>query len=174
MKTRREPEKPDGSSEEAVEAIAGIEGNGRKEDSTRPCREYTCSICYSQPEGPVLTPCGHLFCWGCIYIWSQSTGGCKFCPTCRCRMGIEEVISVLAVDSKKESRGLPPRPANNRKLVKVITPGIKINGTRFGGCFLQEEETNVFSYRTAIGLFTLMCILISVTLKSYLFESDST
>lgn len=85
-------------------------------------------------------------------------------------MEIEEVISVLAVDSKKESRGLPPRPTNNRKLVRVITPGIKVNGTRFGSCLLQEEEANVFSYRTAIGLFTLMCLLISITLKSYGFE----
>ncbi|ADM12601.2 RING-finger-containing E3 ubiquitin ligase [Encephalitozoon intestinalis ATCC 50506] len=144
-----------------------IEDNCREKERRRVGREYACNICYSRPEGPVLTPCGHLFCWGCLYIWSQSIRGCKFCPSCRSRMGIEEVISVLAVDSKKESRGPPPRPANNRKLVKVITPGVKINGTRFGNCLLQEEETNVFSYRTAIGLFTLMCLLISITLRSY-------
>ncbi|KAG5859018.1 C3HC4 type zinc finger protein [Encephalitozoon hellem] len=171
MKTKKKTAEPGEWSKEAAESKTCIEDANEKKESSHPSGDYTCSICYSRPEGPVITPCGHLFCWGCLYAWSQSTGGCKFCPTCRSRMEIEEVISVLAVDSKKESRGLPPRPANNRKLVKVITPGIKVNGTRFGNCLLQEEEANVFSYRTAIGLFTLMCLLISITLRSYSFEA---
>lgn len=174
MKSRRRPAVSGGwthrtSSSEAEVEAPSVEQQGEKDGHGS--EKYMCSICYLSPEGPVVTPCGHLFCWGCIYVWSQSTGGCRFCPTCRTRMGIEEVISVLAVDSKREGRGLPPRPANSRKSVKVIMPGIKINGTRFGNCFLQQKEADVFSYRTAIGLFSFMCIIIALTLKSYLFES---
>lgn len=86
-------------------------------------------------------------------------------------MGIGDVISVLAVDSRRENRRFPPRPTNNRRSVKVVGPGIRINGTRFGSYFLQSDEAEVFSYRTAIGLFTFVCIIVAITLKSYLFGS---
>lgn len=132
-------------------------------------REYMCNICYLSPEEPVVTQCGHLFCWGCIYTWLQSTRGCRFCPTCRARMGIDDVIPVLAADSRKENTACPPRPSGNRKPVKVILSGMKVNGTRFGNCVLQEDEIDVFSCRTALGLFAFVCIVVAVTLKSYFF-----
>jgi len=31
---------------------------------------YECNICLETATEPVITPCGHLFCWPCIYsVW---------------------------------------------------------------------------------------------------------
>lgn len=133
-------------------------------------REYMCSICYRAPEDPVRTHCGHLFCWTCIYTWSQLVGGCKFCPTCRSGMEIDEVMSILAINPKEKTTVRPPRPPNTKKPVKIIMPGMKINGTRFGNLFLQEDEVDMFSYRTALGLFVFVCMLFLVILRSHFFE----
>lgn len=153
-----------GSEQEDEGLHAGETSAGQKDCSSK---EYMCNICYLPPKDPVLTHCGHLFCWRCIYIWSQSIGGCKFCPTCRSRMSIDEVISVLAAESEKEDAKCPPRPANHRKAVKVVVPGMKVNGTRFGSCLLQKDEIDVFSYRTALGLFAFISLIVAMTLKSY-------
>ncbi|KAH9410639.1 hypothetical protein HK407_12g17700 [Ordospora pajunii] len=131
--------------------------------------QYACSICYLSPEDPVVTFCGHLYCWGCIYAWSQSVGGCRLCPVCRSKMSIEEVIPVLSVSSKRRCGRIPPKPVNGRRLTKVIVPGWKANDRRFvGSIVLQEYNPEVLSYRTVMGTFVFVCIFVAITLKSYL------
>lgn len=39
------------------------EDNEEKEEAG----EFECNICFDQPSQPVVTSCGHLYCWGCIY-----------------------------------------------------------------------------------------------------------
>ena len=33
--------------------------------------EFECNICFDSPNQPVVTPCGHLYCWPCIYRVSR-------------------------------------------------------------------------------------------------------
>ncbi|MCO5575334.1 hypothetical protein L7F22_029134 [Adiantum nelumboides] len=45
---------------------------------------FTCSICLRAPSNPVVTCCGHLFCWPCIYRWLSSTPiHSSTCPACK-------------------------------------------------------------------------------------------
>ena len=30
---------------------------------------FLCNICLEQDNDPVVTLCGHLFCWPCIFQW---------------------------------------------------------------------------------------------------------
>jgi E3 ubiquitin-protein ligase RNF5 len=32
---------------------------------------FECNICYELAQSPVVTPCGHLYCWPCLYrfVW---------------------------------------------------------------------------------------------------------
>ena len=32
--------------------------------------KWECKICIEEAKEAVVTKCGHLFCWACIYEWS--------------------------------------------------------------------------------------------------------
>lgn len=42
-----------------------------------------CNICLQSPSDPIITTCGHLFCWPCIYTWLNSNLQLASCPMCR-------------------------------------------------------------------------------------------
>ncbi|CAN4104176.1 unnamed protein product [Withania somnifera] len=59
---------------------------------------YDCNICLDSAHDPVVTLCGHLYCWPCIYKWLQveiSTLGseekCK-CPVCKAHISNSSLI----------------------------------------------------------------------------------
>ena len=49
-------------------SAAGHQESAADEDS-----QFTCNICLEQPTDPVITLCGHLFCWSCLYRVREST-----------------------------------------------------------------------------------------------------
>jgi len=59
----------------------------------------------------VLTPCGHLFCWPCLYRWIQTRPLHKDCPTCK-RKNIEKNCTPLYGSEEIPNRDetIPPRP----------------------------------------------------------------
>lgn len=38
-----------------------------------------CPLCYDTCKDITCTPCGHLFCWNCIYPWASATPRCPIC-----------------------------------------------------------------------------------------------
>ncbi|XP_059282638.1 E3 ubiquitin-protein ligase RMA3-like [Lycium ferocissimum] len=59
---------------------------------------YDCNICLDSAHEPVVTLCGHLYCWPCIYKWLQvesSTPGseenCK-CPVCKAHISNSSLV----------------------------------------------------------------------------------
>lgn len=74
-----------------------------------------CSVCLETPAtDPILTLCGHIFCWPCILQWSKQK---LRCPTCRRAMTLSTVIPIYtgagAVEDESEDAapaGIPPRP----------------------------------------------------------------
>jgi len=43
---------------------ASAEGSNRNGSSG-----FDCNICLENVQDPVVTLCGHLYCWPCIYKW---------------------------------------------------------------------------------------------------------
>uniref|UniRef100_M1AX89 Alpha-expansin 12 n=1 Tax=Solanum tuberosum TaxID=4113 RepID=M1AX89_SOLTU len=86
---------------------------------------YDCNICLDSAHDPVVTLCGHLYCWPCIYKWLQvdsSTPGseekCK-CPVCKAHISNSSLVplygrgtSSTESESKKSQRDVvvPRRP----------------------------------------------------------------
>lgn len=44
---------------------------------------YDCNICLEMAREPILTCCGHLFCWACFYRVSYVDSTAKECPVCK-------------------------------------------------------------------------------------------
>ncbi|KAK4272600.1 hypothetical protein QN277_021132 [Acacia crassicarpa] len=44
---------------------------------------FDCNICLDLAKDPVVTCCGHLFCWPCLYRWLHMHSDVKECPVCK-------------------------------------------------------------------------------------------
>ncbi|KAK9089280.1 hypothetical protein Scep_028362 [Stephania cephalantha] len=81
---------------------------------------FDCNICLDNAKDPVVTLCGHLYCWPCLYKWlhfqSESVEEHQeqpqpCCPVCKATVSITSVIPLYnggAFSSDEES--------NNKKL----------------------------------------------------------
>lgn len=46
-----------------VDACCGTEDSSLAQEDS----EYSCNICLELSKEPVVTLCGHLFCWSCLF-----------------------------------------------------------------------------------------------------------
>lgn len=44
---------------------------------------FDCSICLDGCQDPVVTHCGHLFCWSCLFCWLSLHSLSQECPVCK-------------------------------------------------------------------------------------------
>ena len=81
-------------------------------------KNFECTICLETAKEPVLTKCGHMFCWPCIYNWLDSKGGRAKCPNCKNEITKNDLIPVYANDENKENtdrfKNIPKRPKAER------------------------------------------------------------
>ncbi|XP_028761629.1 E3 ubiquitin-protein ligase RMA1H1 isoform X1 [Neltuma alba] len=89
--------------------------------------DFECNICLDSLHDPVLTLCGHLYCWPCIYRWLHFGNASSqnivqertFCPVCKSEISQFSLVPVYGrVQITKPSKGkspnvgtaIPPRP----------------------------------------------------------------
>ena len=89
---------------------------------------FECYICFNPATQPVLTKCGHLYCWPCLYKWARTA---KTCPVCRAIVNQYNIICLQTPRSKEEgsaakadeNSGIPPRPKHSPPAFwKVVYP----------------------------------------------------
>ncbi|KAM0677591.1 hypothetical protein COBT_004233, partial [Conglomerata obtusa] len=75
----------------------------------------TCNICQLLPREPILTFCGHIFCWPCFYtkLYDSNTSEC---PKCKKRILIYEIVGLHISDEIERTEcklikniNVPPR-----------------------------------------------------------------
>lgn len=119
--------------EEVEEVLKGCENNnGVTEDETIKKKDdvekggstdgdfFDCNICFDLAKDPVVTCCGHLFCWQCLYRWLHLHSDAKECPVCKGEVTIKNVTPIYGrgnnVRGPEEDITLkvPPRPQAKR------------------------------------------------------------
>jgi len=86
--------------------------NNNNDDSST----FECNICLETAEHPVITMCGHLFCWPCIYKWMQLHLDSPQCPVCKSGIATEKLIPLYGRGKEtsdprtKVPEGIPNRP----------------------------------------------------------------
>uniref|UniRef100_A0A7S0P169 RING-type E3 ubiquitin transferase n=1 Tax=Calcidiscus leptoporus TaxID=127549 RepID=A0A7S0P169_9EUKA len=83
---------------------------------------FDCNICLEAVSDPVVTRCGHLYCWQCIYKWLQLRPHGQTCPICKRCISAKSMIPIYGrgrpqVDPRCRSMPLdeiPKRPPGQR------------------------------------------------------------
>ncbi|KAL2480491.1 RING/U-box superfamily protein [Abeliophyllum distichum] len=55
---------------------------------------FDCNICLDLAKDPVVTCCGHLFCWPCLYRWLHHHSDAKECPVCKGEVTVKTVTPI--------------------------------------------------------------------------------
>ncbi|OIT05499.1 PREDICTED: E3 ubiquitin-protein ligase RMA1H1-like [Nicotiana attenuata] len=93
-------------------------------DSEKTSACFDCNICLDFARDPVVTLCGHLYCWPCIYKWfhfqsdSLSSDERPQCPVCKAEISQKAVVPLYgrgetlpeSEPENKLSLKVPPRP----------------------------------------------------------------
>ncbi|XP_042486984.1 uncharacterized protein LOC122067210 [Macadamia integrifolia] len=89
---------------------------------------FDCNICLDVAKEPVVTSCGHLFCWPCLYQWLHLHSDHKECPVCKGEVIEPKIIPIYGrgsceMGAEKKRQGqedgdlglkVPPRPRGHR------------------------------------------------------------
>ncbi|KAL0429323.1 UNVERIFIED_CONTAM: E3 ubiquitin-protein ligase RMA2 [Sesamum radiatum] len=81
---------------------------------------YDCNICLDLATDPVLTCCGHLFCWACFYQVPDVDSTSKECPVCKGEVSNGTIIPIYGngggapVCETESGLKIPPRPKARR------------------------------------------------------------
>ena len=83
-------------------------------------KNFECTICLDTAKEPVLTRCGHMFCWPCIYNWLDSKEGKTKCPNCKNQITKNDLIPVYSSNENEENtnrfKNIPKRPKAERHI----------------------------------------------------------
>ncbi|KAH7277410.1 hypothetical protein KP509_39G049500 [Ceratopteris richardii] len=74
---------------------------------------FDCNICLELAQDPVVTLCGHLFCWPCLYRWLRGHSTCHECPVCKALVEEDKLVPLYGRGNANSSdpRKKPPPTA---------------------------------------------------------------
>jgi len=131
------------------------EKDKEKKDDSNSIHDSTfeCNICLETAVEPVISMCGHLFCWPCIYQWIELHGE-RPCPVCKSAVSKDQLIPLYGRGKeKKDPRNQPPRPQGHR--TETNPNNFQHNfGSQFPSPFGGPTfQTDNFSFSVGFGFF---------------------
>ncbi|KAK6924314.1 hypothetical protein RJ641_010514 [Dillenia turbinata] len=84
--------------------------------------DFECNICFELAQDPIVTLCGHLFCWPCLYKWLHLHSHSQECPVCKALVQEEKLVPLYgrgknSTDPRSKSIpgiNVPHRPVGQR------------------------------------------------------------
>lgn len=127
--------------------------------------EFECNICFDLAQDPVITLCGHLFCWPCLYRWLRLHSLSHECPVCKALIQEEKLIPLYGRgNTQTDPRSkpvpgveIPNRPAGQRPETAPPPPPPpppEAFGFRVGGGFLPVMMDNLGMLAGLCGFLT--------------------
>nr|XP_027092727.1 E3 ubiquitin-protein ligase RMA1-like [Coffea arabica] len=96
--------------------------SGNTSNNSGDAGNFECNICFDLAQEPIITLCGHLFCWPCLYKWLHIHSLSKECPVCKAVIEEEKLVPLYgrgksSTDPRSKSIPgveIPHRPAGQR------------------------------------------------------------
>ncbi|KAL8166065.1 hypothetical protein V2J09_007564 [Rumex salicifolius] len=85
--------------------------------STSEAGNFECNICFDLAQDPIVTLCGHLFCWPCLYKWLHYHSQSNECPVCKAFIQEDKLVPLYGrgkTSSDPRSRSIPGVNIPNR------------------------------------------------------------
>lgn len=96
----------------------GGKGAAKKDGCCECSSSFECNICLDPAKQPVVTPCGHLFCWPCLYQWLHAHSANSECPVCKgevLEVNVTPIYGRGGEEGDSANLDMPPRPRANRR-----------------------------------------------------------
>ncbi|KAL9671890.1 hypothetical protein QQ045_009463 [Rhodiola kirilowii] len=131
--------------------------------------DFECNICLELAQDPIVTLCGHLFCWPCLYRWLHHHSYSQECPVCKALIQEEKLVPLYGRGKKREDprskpisgMEIPNRPSGQRpetaeppNASQYRPPGFGMTGGgAFNGGFVQAPTGRFgnIAFFTAFG-----------------------
>ncbi|XP_062205123.1 uncharacterized protein LOC133907112 [Phragmites australis] len=103
----------------------------------RSAANFECNVCFDMAAEPVVTKCGHLFCWECLYQWLHVHSHHRECPVCKGQVADDAIIPIYGRGGSAASvHNAPPRPNG----VRVESSRQQQQRTDRGMVYMDDEE----------------------------------
>eukprot|EP00727_Mastigamoeba_balamuthi_P009734 m51a1_g5383 hypothetical protein (192) ;mRNA; r:13234-14042 len=96
---------------------------------------FECHICLDTAADPVVTLCGHLFCWPCIYRWLETSTQCPVCKSVVDRSSLVPLYGRGAQrpQAQAQEESVPHRPQGRREEPPEHEPSYQGNHQGYWG-----------------------------------------
>ncbi|KAI5581606.1 hypothetical protein POPTR_007G031600v4 [Populus trichocarpa] len=125
--------------------------------------DFECNICFELARDPIVTLCGHLYCWPCLYQWLHLHSHSHECPVCKAIIQEEKLVPLYGRgNSQSDPRSksypgidIPSRPSGQRP--ETAPPPDANNSPNFGfgmaGGYMPTAaaRSGNFTFSTAFG-----------------------
>ena len=111
---------------------------------------FECNVCFETAREPVITQCGHLYCWSCLYRWMRLREESPQCPVCKSAISKTNIIPMYGrglTESDPRNRvpsmndDVPPRPQGRHE------PPPSRNGVTLASQFgVHHSQFGTFPY----------------------------
>lgn len=65
---------------------------------------FNCNICWQLAKNPVVTQCGHLYCWPCLYRWLHFHTKFQGCPVCEAIIEEHKLVNLYMELDQREKK----------------------------------------------------------------------
>jgi len=111
---------------------------------------FECCICMESPKKPVVTPCGHMYCWKCIRDWLTQNTHTLRCPVCKSGISQEKLIPIYSKENDSDPREQKDSEEPERPKARWEEPTRNPNYSRFRNF---REEAGGVNFQAGVGLF---------------------
>jgi len=155
--------------------------SGSNNNNANDAGDFECNICFELAQDPIVTLCGHLFCWPCLYRWLRHHSHSHECPVCKAVIQEGKLVPLYGrgktqSDPRAKSYPgieVPRRPSGQRPETASPPPQVGNDLPNFGfgmmGGFVPTTTARVggFTLSTAFGGLSIFPSLFNIQFHGF-------